>query len=465
MHKIDILKNKISKALWTDKKDIIETYLYEQRENLKGKSGLLLRPKTTKDVEKIVKICNSNKIAIVPQGGRTGLCGGTVPSKHGDEVILSTERMNNIINVDKKNFYLTVQSGCILEKIKETAYKNNRHFPLTLPSQASCTIGGNISTNAGGSCVLKYGMTKDLVEGLEVVLPDGSVINSIKNIKKDNRGFDPKYLHIGSEGTLGIITTVKLKLFPEIKEKVMAIVAIKNIEKAIEFLEFVKQENYENLSAFEINSQLGMDLIKKYFSEINIPFNNNYPWYVIFEFSSSEKDFLQNKIDNILMDAIDKKLIEDAIKPLNIKQYNDIWNTRELLSSAQKLQGKSIKHDISIPISNIPAFLKKAESKLKNFPKNNLLAFGHLADGNLHFNVSKPEKLKSYEFKNFYNKVNREIFDLVSSLGGSFSAEHGIGSIKKKEFKKYSSKEDYMLKKKIKDLLDPNNIMNPGKIF
>ena len=465
MNKINLIKQNLNEKLWTDRQDKIVPYLTEQRGNLKGVSSLLLKPRNTQDVVNIVKICNEYKVPIVPQGGRTGLCGGTIPNKQGNEVILSTELMNKIININKDNYYLIAQSGCTLHQIKKFSEKNKRYFPLSLPSQLSCTIGGNISTNAGGSEVLKYGMTKSFIEGLKVVLPNGKILNSIKEIKKDNRGFDPKYLHIGSEGTLGIITEVKLKLYPEIKNKEMAIVAVKSIKKAIDFLNLVKNKSLEFLSAFEINSDYGMNLIRKYYNNIDIPFNNEYPWYIIFELTSSQKYNLKGKIDEILELSYKKKFILNAIQPLNLRQYNNIWKTREFLSEAQKLNGKSIKHDISIPIDKIPFFLDKVEEKLKVFKKITLLTFGHLADGNIHFNVSQSDNLNKTEFNKLKKMINMVVFDLVYSIGGSFSAEHGIGKIKKNEFKKYSSKEEFMIKRNIKKILDPNNIMNPGKIF
>ncbi|MAI02546.1 MAG: hydroxyacid dehydrogenase [Rickettsiales bacterium] len=465
MNKIKILKKSLASNLWTDEPSSIKPYTIEQRGNLEGNSYLLLKPKTTSDVSKIVKICKKHKIAIVPQGGRTGLCGGTVPNKNGEEVLISTEKMNKVINLDKENYNIIVQAGCTLNKIKKFAENNNRLFPVTLPSEGTCTIGGNIATNAGGSSVLKYGMIKDLVEGLEVVMPDGQILDLIKDIKKDNRGFDPKYIFVGSEGALGIITKAKLKLFPEIKNKSMAIVAINNIEDSIDFLTMIKSMYFEYLSAYELNSKIGMSLIKKHFSNIPIPFQNNYSWYVIFELTSTEKINLEKIIDDIIHDGINKKIIMDAIRPQNIKQYNDIWNTREYLSQAQKIEGPSIKHDISIPVNNIPEFLKKSKKKLAEIPNQNLLAFGHLADGNIHFNVSKPKKYSVADFYKIKKIINKTIFDLVFELKGSFSAEHGIGKIKKIEFKKYSNKNEFMLKKNIKKIIDPSNIMNPGKLF
>ena len=465
MNKLNLLKEKLKKSMWTDDESILSSHLYEQRGNLKGISSLLILPNNTSEVVQVLKLCNKYKISVVPQGGRTGLCGGTIPNNNGDEILISTEKMNNFVEINKDNFYMVVESGCTLAEIKSKADKNDRFFPLKLPSELSCTIGGNISTNAGGSGVLKYGMTKELIEGLEVVLPNGDILNSIKYIEKDNRGFDPKYLHIGSEGTLGIITKVKCKLFPKVKNKTMAMVATQSVENVINFLNIVKDECYEFLSAFEVNTKIGLNLISKYYNNLPIPFNNKYSWYIICELTSYNDFDLDNKIDKIITEAINRKVILDGIKPRNLKQYNEIWKTRELLSEAQKLDGKSIKHDISIPIDKIPIFLKKAEKILQDFENNNILAFGHLADGNLHYNISKPEKMSQETFIKLHKKVNNNIFELVNILGGSFSAEHGIGLIRKNEFKKYISREEFLIKKKLKKLLDPNNIMNPGKIF
>ena len=464
-NKIKLLKKKFNKTLWTDNFEKLKPRLYEQRGNIQGNSSLLMLPKNTEDVVKIVQFCNKNKISIVPQGGRTGLCGGTIPNKNGQEILLSTESMDKVIEVSKDGFYMIVQAGCSLSLIKKIAIENNRFFPLSLPSEGSCTIGGNISTNAGGAAVLKYGMTKELVEGIEVVLPNGEILNSIKNIEKDNRSFDLKYLHIGSEGTLGIITKVKIRLFPEIKKKVMAIIATNTINNLIKFLNITKNECYEYFSAFEINTNIGLNLINKFYNNIPIPFDNQYSWYAIVELFSYDNVNLEKKISSVISQSIKNKIIFDAIIPQNLKQYNNIWKTRELLSEAQKLNGKSIKHDISIPIEKIPLFLKKAKVYLSDFGKNNILAFGHLAEGNLHYNISKPKTMPMSVFNKLHKKVNSNIFNLVHDLGGSFSAEHGIGLIKKKEFKKYSSKEEFLIKYNLKKLLDPNNIMNPGKIF
>ena len=361
-NKLNNLKNNLNNKIWYEKKYQIEPYLSEERGNFKGVSKLLLKPRNTKEVSEVLKICFQNKISLVPQGGRTGLSGGTIPNPKKNEVIISMEKMNKILSVDKDNFSLTAQAGCTLNNIKKFSQDNNMYFPLNLPSKESCTIGGNIASNAGGSNVLKYGMTRDLVLGLEIVLPDGRILNNLKEIKKDNRGYDLKHLFIGSEGSLGIITTAVLKLFPKPKKTGMAIVAIKNIKKVIEFLKYINSGYKEQLQSFELNSNLGMSFIKKHFTDIIIPFNNNYPWYVIFELSFLKNIDVEKEIEFILEKSVEQKYILDAIKPQNISQFNNIWKTRDWLSFAQKKDGPSIKHDISIPISNIPTFIKKRKS-------------------------------------------------------------------------------------------------------
>ena len=463
---IDILKKNLDKNIWSDNKEEIEKYLIEPRGNFKGHSSLLLKPRNTNEVSKIVRFCNRYKLPLVPQGGRTGLTGGTMPSSKGNEILISMEKMNKIISIDPDNFLMTVQAGCVLTEIKKVSEKKNLYFPIKLASESRCTIGGNISTNAGGTSVLKYGMTRDLVAGIEVVLPNGDVINSLKALKKDNRAYDLKHLFIGAEGTLGIVTAATIKLFPRVKDKAFCIVALKNINLALKLLSLCNSKYREFLTTFELNSSIGFKLIKKHFSRINMPFKKSYSWYVIIELTSSRFDDLENKLKLLLKKCIRESLILDFVVPNNNSHMKELWHTREYLSEAQKIEGPSIKHDISIPISKIPKFLIAAENLISKFiKKKHILVFGHLADGNLHYNISKPKNFKAYEFKKMYTKINSLVFELVHELGGSFSAEHGIGKIKIEELKKYSSKEELNLKKNIKFLIDPNKIMNPGKIF
>ncbi len=463
---INFLKNKLSKKIWNDNDSIIKNYLSEERGRLRGECSLLLTPQNTNQVVDIIKICNQKNIGIVPQGGRTGLSGGSVPIKEGNEVILSLEKMNKVIKVNKDRSSMIVQAGCRLSRIKETANKHNRYFPVELASKESCTIGGNISTNAGGTTVLKYGMTRDLVLGLEVVLPNGDVIQGLREIKKDNRAYDLKHLFIGAEGTIGVVTAAALKLFPIIQNKALAIVAVKNISKGIDLLNEIKITALEYLSSFELNSAVGFKLIKKNFPEIKLPFNNKYAWYIIIELSTHSNNDLNIELSKILKYNLKKGNILDFIQSKNKIQANSIWQTRELLNKAQKMEGPSIKHDISIPLSNISSFIRIVEKKLLNYvEKEKILIFGHLADGNLHYNIKGDSKYSLKKFENLRKIINNIVFEIVYKFQGSFSAEHGIGVFKMNELLKYSSKEEYKLKKSLKYFLDPKGIMNSGKIF
>ncbi|MBF96906.1 MAG: putative FAD-linked oxidoreductase [Alphaproteobacteria bacterium MarineAlpha9_Bin4] len=465
-NQIKILKEKLDKNIWFDEDYKIAPYLTEERGRYVGKSKLLLKPKTVLEVSKILKICHKNKISVVPQGGRTGLSGGTIPNPKKNEVIISMEKMNKVLSIDKDNFHIVAQSGCTLEDIKKSSEEKNLYFPLTLPSMKSCTIGGNISTNAGGSSVLKYGMTRDLVLGLEVVLPNGKILNCLREIKKDNRSYDLKHIFIGSEGTLGIITTAILKIFPQPKKIGIAMVAVKSIKKCIEFFNYLNSIFNENLTSFELNSRLGFKLIRNNYPEIPIPFDGKYPWYIIFELSFLKKIDIESEFEMVLKNAIEKNIILDAIRPQNILQSENLWKTREWLSYAQKKDGVSIKHDISLPISKIQFFLKEAAMLIKKIlPNANILTFGHLADGNIHYNISDNSKLNKTNIKSYSKKINTIVFDLVYKYNGSFSAEHGIGIMKTEELIKYTTSEELFIKKQIKKLFDPKGIMNPGKVF
>ncbi len=465
-NQINILKESLSKNIWYEEDYNISPYLTEERGKYIGKSKLLLKPNTTSDVSKILNICNNHKISVVPQGGRTGLSGGTIPNPEKNEVIISMEKMNKVLSIDKNNFHLVAQSGCTLADIKKKSKDKNLYFPLCLPSMETCTIGGNICTNAGGSSVLKYGMTRDLVLGLEIVLPNGKVLNCLREIKKDNRSYDIKHIFIGSEGTLGIITSAVLRLFPQPKKTGIAFVALENIKKAIEFFNYINSSHNEHLTAYELNSNLGLKFIKKNYPRISIPFDNKYPWYVIIELSFIKNIDIDSEIELVLEEAFAKKLIIDAVKPQNIIQSNNIWKTREWLSYAQKKDGPSIKHDISLPISKIPVFIEEAEVLVKQvLPNANILIFGHLADGNIHYNISDNIVLNKTNIDFFSKKINTIVFDLVYKYNGSFSAEHGIGMTKTREFVKYTNPEELNVKRQIKKLFDPKGIMNPGKVF
>ena len=460
------LKKTLGPKGWIEDKEIIEPYLVEERGLFIGKSSLLLKPQNTEEVSKILKLCNEHNIKVVPQGGRTGLCGGTIPSENGKEIMLSLERMNNIKELNEENFTITVEAGCILNNIQNIADEKNFLFPLSLASEGSCTIGGNISTNAGGINVLRYGMARDLVLGIEVVLANGEIWNNLISLRKDNRGYDLKQLFIGSEGTLGIITSAVLKLFPATRNIETALFAIPNTDAAIELLGLARNASADLLTAYELVSRVGMEMVIKHIPGAKEPIKEKYKWYILIEFSSSSKNNLRQQMEDLFELALNKNIVLDGVIAESTQQRKELWTLRDGLNEAQKPEGGSIKHDISVPINNVSKFIYSASKCVEEFiPNSRVVAFGHIGDGNIHFNISQPLKQDKKEFLNKWKDVNKLIFDIVKNLDGSFSAEHGIGKLKREELQNYNPTIEINLMKSIKSSFDPNNILNPGKVL
>ena len=460
------LKSILGSKGWIEDMKIIEPYLIEERGLYEGASSLLLKPHNTKELSQILYLCNKNNIKVVPQGGRTGLCGGTIPSDMGNEILISLERMNKIKNINKENFTITVEAGCILKNIQEEAKKYDLLFPLSLAAEGSCTIGGNLSTNAGGINVLRYGMARDLVLGLEVVLANGEIWNSLESLRKDNRGYNLKQLFVGSEGTLGIITAAVLKLFPYPNNIETALLAVPSPEAAIKLLGLARSESADLLNAFELTSRVGMEMVIRNISGTKEPLQEKYNWYVLLEFSSSAKNNLREQMENLYNLANEKNIVLDGIIAESNKQREDLWILRDGLNEAQKYEGGSIKHDISVPISSVSTFIDIATKSVNNFfPGSRIVAFGHIGDGNIHFNISQPPKCNKNLFLNNWKKINKIVFDIAHNLHGSFSAEHGIGKLKREELKKYNSPIEIELMQSVKKSFDPKNILNPGKVL
>ena len=460
------LKNLLGPKGWVEDPNIIEPHLIEERGLYKGKSDLLLKPNNTNEVSNILKLCNEYNIKIVPQGGRTGLCGGTIPSDTGLEVMLSLERMNKIDEFNEENFTITAEAGCILENIQDKAEEKNLLFPLSLASEGSCTIGGNLSTNAGGINVLRYGMARDLVLGIEVVLADGQIWNNLTGLRKDNRGYDLKQLFIGSEGTLGIITKAVLKLFPSPSNIETALFAVPNTQAAIELLGLARSVSTDLLNAYELVSRLGMEMVLKNIPNTKDPIKNKYKWYVLLEFSSSSKNSMRVQMETLFEMALKKNIVCDGVIAESSQQRKELWILRDGLNEAQKPEGGSIKHDVSIPINNVSKFINSATIQVEKFvPDSRVVAFGHIGDGNIHFNVSQPIKSNKSEFLEKWESVNKIVFDIVNDLDGSFSAEHGIGKLKREELKLYNPEIEVSLMRSIKNTFDPKNILNPGKVL
>ncbi len=441
-------------------------YLSDWRNNFSGQSPLILKPTNTKMVSDILLVCHKNSVSVVPQGGNTGLVGGSVPSNEGDEVIISLEKMNSILDIDPMNYTMTVEAGCILSNIQDAALNVNRIFPLSLAAEGSCQIGGNIATNAGGTGVLRYGNAKELVLGLEVVLADGTIINSLKRLRKDNTGYDLKQLFMGSEGTLGIITKAVIKLFPSPKNKVSSIIALKNIESTVSVLANLREKTGDSITAFEYMNRNCINLLLDRL-DIRDIFDDIYNHYALVELSSSRKnENLMSMLEDAISSSIQCGDIIDAIVSTNESQSAHFWNLRESLPDLLKSNGDFVTFDISLPISQLNDFIEKAESICSDLLLNSkAFIFGHIGDGNLHYYLFNSPELHSNEFYGLRDVIKTSVYDITMQMDGSFSAEHGIGLAKKSELIKYSPQSEVDLMKLIKKSLDPKNIMNPSKVL
>lgn len=453
----------------SDDQNIIQPHLAEPRNKFIGKTPLVLFPNTLEMVSKFVTYCYDNDIKIIPQSGNTGLVGGNSPDGSDTQIILSMKRMDRVREKDALNHTMTLESGVILADAHTIAEKINCHFPMHLASEGSAMIGGNISSNSGGINVLQYGVMRDLVLGLEVVLPNGTIWNGLTGLRKDNTGYDLKQLFIGAEGTLGIITAATLKLFPRHKQKNTAFVAIKNPEAAINLLRMAREISGDSLIAFEIMPRLGIEFNLKNMPGCQDPLVTKYDWYILMECATSlDRDLLNLEVvmNKILENAMETGLVLDGVIPKNINETRNLWNLREFMSEAQKFEGASIKHDISVPISKIPEFMRRGLEAVKEIiPNIRPVPFGHIGDGNLHFNFSQPVDMNKQDFLNNYSKINRTVHDIVVELGGSISAEHGIGALKLEELEHYKTITELGLMRDIKHTLDCKNIMNPGRVI
>ena len=453
----------------------INQYLSDWRGVYKGNTKFVIFPKTTHEVSQIIKLANKYDLPIVPQGGNTGLCGGATPDETGNSIIINLTKLNKIRSIDLIGNTISVDSGCILETILNEVDKHDRIFPINLAAKGSCSVGGNLATNAGGINVLKYGSTRDLVLGIEAVLPTGEIINNLTSLYKDNTGYPFHKLLIGSEGTLGIITAATIKIFQKPKSKISAFIKVEDIIKSITTLQALQSYTGNNIEAFEIMSKPILEIVHRQFPKINKPFSDIPDLALLVEFSTtSELDIItdnsgetifQNRIIEIMSMLIDKGLIEDAIISKSDYQNRELWDIRENANVAQMQEGFQLKLDISIPINKMSEFWLETIDEIKVFHnKVKVCVFGHLGDGNLHYNLMDEFSEDPYVYKN--REILKEfIYEKVKKFNGSFSAEHGIGQLKIKELKKYKEKNSLELMKKIKSSFDPNNIFNPGKIF
>ena len=447
--------------------DVISSYLVEQRGLYHGRTPLVLRPSSPKEVSEIMKLASATGTPIVPQGGNTGLVGAQQPDESATEIIVSMERLNRIRSIDVEGNLALVEAGVVLQTLQEKVDEKGRFFPLSLGSEGSCQIGGNLSSNAGGTDVLAYGNTRELCLGLEVVFPDGRILDDLRYVKKDNSGYDLKDLFIGAEGTLGIITAAVMKLFPKPQGKAVAYAGMKSPEKALELLLLAQKKAGSMLTGFELMAKVGMEMSLNYVKGARAPLERESEWYVLLDLSSSHSDGeANNTMEDILSDALQQGIIEDASIAQSVSQQKEFWRLREDMSPAQKLEGGSIKHDISVPIASIPDFISEAAKIIETIsPGARIVCFGHMGDGNLHYNVSQPVGADKQAYLSLWGEMNHRIHTLVMSYNGSFSAEHGIGQLKRKELVAFKSPVALSLMRSIKQLFDPKNIMNPGKML
>jgi len=440
------------------------------RRRVHGKALAVVRPASTQEVAAVVKACAAAGAPIVPQGGNTGLSVGSTPDTSGREVVLSLTRLNAVRGLDTDNLTLTVEAGCILQNVQEAADKAGLLFPLSLAAEGSCTIGGNLGTNAGGTQVLRYGNTRDLCLGLEVVTPQGEVWDGLRGLRKDNTGYDLRDLFVGSEGTLGIITAATLKLYPRPAAQLTAWAAVSSMEQAVRLLALAHQHLGAGLTGFEVMGRFALQLVDKHMPQLRVPFIDQpeVQWGVLLENSDSEsEDHARARFEALLETAFEAGCVQDAVVAENIAQAHQLWHIRESIPLAQAEEGLNIKHDISVPISRIPAFVAHADALLvREIPGVRLVNFGHLGDGNLHYNVQAPEGGDAKAFLHEQeDRVNHLVYEAVAEYGGSFSAEHGVGALKTDKLARYQSPVALSMMRAIKQALDPQNLMNPGRVL
>jgi FAD/FMN-containing dehydrogenase len=449
--------------------DAAETapYLIDKRGRFTGSACAVVRPGSTEEVAAIVHLCNDFNVPVVPQGGNTGLVLGSVPDDSGTAVVLSLQRMNIIRSIDVVNNTMTVEAGCILQNVQQAASEMQRLFPLSLAAEGSCTIGGNLSSNAGGTAVLRYGNSRELCLGLEVVTPQGEIWNGLRALRKDNTGYDLRDLYIGAEGTLGIITAAVLELFPQPKAQRTALVALRTPGDALRLLALAQQQCGAALTGFELMSALCLALVHRHFPQTRAPFSDAHAQYVLIELSDNESDeHAGTLLDHVISAALMQDIAQDAVVATSLAQSTALWELRERIPLAQATEGRNVKHDIALPISCIGDFIDTTDSLLQQaFPGLRMVTFGHLGDGNLHYNVAQPENEPDSFLLPHQAAINRIVHDSVHHFGGSISAEHGLGALKRDEILRYKSTVEMNLMRTIKQALDPRNLMNPGKVI
>jgi D-lactate dehydrogenase (cytochrome) len=445
--------------------EAMKPFLHEPREIYEGRAALVLKPGSVEEVSAILKLANETRTPIVPQGGNTGLVGAQVPFDSG-AVVVSMVRMNKIREVNPAGNYMICEAGVVLQTAQEEAAKHDRLFPLSLGAEGTCVIGGNLGSNAGGTGALAYGVARDLVLGLEVVLADGRIWHGLRKLKKDNTGYDLRHIFIGAEGTLGIITAAVLKLFPAPRSVETAFVGLKSPKEALALLNFMQSRAGNEVTSFELIARMGMEFCVRHLPDARDPMNEPHAWYALIELTSPEANGLRERMESVLADAAERNLLEDAVIAANETQRKAFWHLRLGLSEMQKPEGGSIKHDVSVPVADIPAFLEEANAAVtKLVPGARPVPFGHMGDGNIHYNLSQPVGADKAAFLARWDEVNALVHKIVAKFGGSISAEHGIGVMKRELLPEVKDPVELEMMRSLKRLFDPNNILNPGKLL
>jgi FAD/FMN-containing dehydrogenase len=460
---IDDLKNIVGDKGWSVDEETLEPHLNEWRGELRGKTLIMVSPRTTAEVAAVIKACAAENVGVVPQGGNTSLCGGAIPDDSGEQVLLSLSRLNTIRAVDADDFSIVVEAGCILAEVQNAAQGVDRLYPLSLGAEGSCQIGGNLSTNAGGINVIRYGTARQQVLGLEVVLADGTIWDGLRSLRKDTAGYDMKQMFIGSEGTLGIITAATLKLYPQPGATTTVFAALHSANQAVALLALLRKKLADGIQAFELISDRCLRFVARHVPNAKPPFDDNYPWFVLCELIDTGQESI---LEDAFAAAMDDGLISDAIIAKSTAEAEGFWRLRHSIAEAEKPEGANLKHDVSVPISRMDEFLTRGQQLIESiYPTARLVAFGHVGDGNLHYNVAQPVDDDGVQFIEKGAALTKAIYDLVAEMGGSFSAEHGVGVVKKDQLELYRSTAELDLMRAMKTALDPNNILNPGKVI
>jgi FAD/FMN-containing dehydrogenase len=460
---IDELKDIVGPSGWTTDATELAPHLKEWRDTWSGATPIMVAPDSTEKVSAVVRACHAARCAIVPQGGNTGLCGGAIPASNGEQILLSLGRMNRIRKLDPKDYSMIAEAGCTLSAIQAAAADVGLFFPLSLAAEGSCQIGGNLSTNAGGINVLRYGTARAQALGLEVVLADGTIWHGLRSLRKDTAGYDLKQLFIGAEGTLGIITAACLRLYPAIRNPETALIAVASPDAAVNLFAAMRSEVSDQLQAFELIPARAVGFVLSHIPNMKFPLQDEAPWFVLLEASDvSDKDEFESR----LMVFQDLGLLVNAIVAKNRSEADELWRFRHAISEAQKREGASLKHDVSVPVGEVGGFIAAAEAAVaEKMPGIRPVPFGHIGDGNIHFNLSQPKDWDAAAFLAERESLATLVYDIVDSFGGSISAEHGIGQAKRDHLQKYRGPTETDLMRKLKLALDPGSILNPGKVI